>query len=451
MTAPLRHYQREAVNQLHKAGSTFISMEMGLGKSRVVIEYLKEINAQRVIIVAPKSVCLVWRSELKKWWPNGPYSYQWTPQMKMAEMGIYIVNYDKFSLGDLTAKFFVEWGDINALVLDEAHLLKTPSANRTKSIYKILAPHAKKVIPLSGTPAPNNASEIFTHLKYLAPHLITQKNGFVMQLHDFENRYCIVAQRKFAASQPVRVIMGSQNLEELRERTKDFFFRKTKKECLPELPPLQFVTLPIKPSLEGLTLVKELSDILKTGMSDDEVIKALQSSDEHISKLRAALGLAKATAAAHYIQGYLAEGTHKVLLYAHHIKVIDYLHKTLADFNPVKIDGRDSAAQRGKAVDAFLNHSTCRVFIGNDAAATGLTLINEKNSCRDVFFVEVSYVPSTNLQFAARIHRIGQKDGVLARYMVATGTIDDRVMDIIARKTNEIAELLDGAKKDGQY
>jgi hypothetical protein len=35
--------------------------------------------------------------------------------------------------------------------------------------------------------------------------------------------------------------------------------------------------------------------------------------------------------------------------------------------------------------------------------------------------------------------------------MVATGTIDDRVMDIIARKTNEIAELLDGAKKDGQY
>ena len=451
MTQPLRHYQREAVDRLHKAGPLFISMEMGLGKSRVAIEYLKEINAQRVIIVAPKSVCLVWRDELRKWWPNGPYSYQWTPKMKMAEMGIYIVNYDKFSLGDLTAKFFVDWGEVDALVLDEAHLLKTPSANRTKSIYKILAPHAKKVIPLSGTPAPNNAGEIYTHIKYLAPHLITQKNGHVMTQVDFENRYCMISNRKFGAGQPVRVIVGSQNLEELRERTKSFFFRKTKKECLPELPPLQFVTLPIKPSLEGLTLVKELSGILKTGMSDEEVIKALQSNDEHISKLRAALGLAKAISAAHYIQGYLAEGTHKVLIYAHHIKVIDYLFKALAEYNPAKIDGRDSSVMRGKAVDAFLNNPKCRVFIGNNAASTGLTLINDKNSCKDVFFAEASYTPGNNLQFAARVHRIGQKDGVLARYMVATGTIDDRVMDIITRKTNEIAELLDGAKKDGKY
>jgi SNF2 family DNA or RNA helicase len=272
-----------------------------------------------------------------------------------------------------------------------------------------------------------------------------------MTQHDFENRYCIVANRKFGAGQPVRVILGSQNLEELRERTKDFFIRKTKKECLPELPPLQFVTLSVKPSLDGLNAVKELSGILKTGMSDDEVLKTLQSNDEHISRLRAALGLAKATSAAHYIQGYLAEGTHKVLLYAHHIKVIDHLMSVLADYNPVKIDGRDSAAQRGKSVDAFLNNPKCRVFIGNNAASTGLTLINDKNQCRDTFFVEASYTPANNLQFAARIHRLGQKDGVLARYMVATGTIDDRVMDIVARKTNEIAELLDGAKKDGQY
>jgi SNF2 family DNA or RNA helicase len=309
----------------------------------------------------------------------------------------------------------------------------------------------KKVIPLSGTPAPNNASEIYTHLKFLAPHLITQSNGFVLSQHDFENRYCVVANRKFGGGSPVRIIMGSQNLEELRERTKSFFFRRRKVECLPELPPLQFVTLSVKPSLDGLNAVKELSGILKTGMSDDEVLKTLQSNDEHISRLRAALGLAKATSSAHYIQGYLAEGTHKVLIYAHHIKVIDHLMSVLADFNPVKIDGRETSAGRGKAVDRFLHDATCRVFIGNNAASTGLTLINEKNQCRDVFFVEASYTPANNLQFAARIHRIGQKDGVLARYMVATSTIDDRVMDIIARKTNEIAELLDGAKKDGQY
>jgi len=451
VTPPLRYYQTDALNQLLKSGNKCLGLEMGLGKTRVIIEYMKTIKAQRAVIVAPKSVCLVWRDELKKWWPDGPYSYQWTPQMKLADIGIYIVNYDKFSVGDLTAKSFVEWGNIDVLALDEAHLLKNIAANRTKSIYKTLAPHVKKIIPASGTIAVNHAGEIYTHLKYLAPHLITQKNGFVMTQHDFENRYCIVANRKFGAGQPVRVILGSQNLEELRERTKDFFIRKTKKECLPELPPLQFVTLPVKPSLDGLNAVKELSGILKTGMSDDEVLKTLQSNDEHISRLRAALGLAKATSAAHYIQGYLAEGTHKVLIYAHHIKVIDHLMRVLADFNPVKIDGRDSAAQRGKSVDAFLNNPTCRVFIGNNAASTGLTLINEKNQCRDVFFVQADYAPANNLQFAARVHRIGQKDGVLARYMVATGTIDDRVMDIITRKTNEIAELLDGAKRNGQY
>jgi SWI/SNF-related matrix-associated actin-dependent regulator 1 of chromatin subfamily A len=375
----------------------------------------------------------------------------YNPNAKLFDVGFYIVNYDKFSKDDAVAKTFIEWGGLDALVLDEAHLLKTPTANRTKTIYKVLAPHAKKVIPLSGTPAPNHAAEIYTHIRYLAPELITQKNGHVMTQTDFENRYCIVASRKFGNGPQVRVILGSQNLDELRDRTKNFFFRRTKADCLKDLPPLQFVTLPVKPTLDGLAMVKANSDILKTGMNDDEVLKALQSNDEHISKLRAALGLAKATASANYLQDFLFESKGKVLVFAHHTKVIDHLMSLLSDFNPVKIDGRDSSAQRGAAVNHFLNDSKCRVFIGNlQAASTGLTLINEKNQCRDVFFVEASYTPGNNLQAACRVHRLGQKDGVLARYMVATGTIDDRIMDIVARKTNEIAELLDGAKKDGQ-
>jgi len=114
----------------------------------------------------------------------------------------------------------------------------------------------------------------------------------------------------------------------------------------------------------------------------------------------------------------------------------------LKHLGAVKIDGRTPEKDRRYAIAAFLGDANTRVFIGNiQAAGTGLTLIGPQFPCSDAFFVESDYVPGNNLQAAARIHRLGQRDGVLARVFFARKTIDDRVQSILARKQNELAQI----------
>jgi SNF2 family DNA or RNA helicase len=116
----------------------------------------------------------------------------------------------------------------------------------------------------------------------------------------------------------------------------------------------------------------------------------------------------------------------------------------LVNHHPVKIDGASSTKAREAAVDAFLEDHRCRLFIGNiQASGTGLTLVGPKCACSDVIFVEASYSVGDNVQAAARVHRIGQREGVVARFLTAHGTIDDRIQSILARKARDFANLFE--------
>ena len=48
-----------------------------------------------------------------------------------------------------------------------------------------------------------------------------------------------------------------------------------------------------------------------------------------------------------------------------------------------------------------------------------------------------------NAQAACRVHRIGQKDGVVARMLSAAGTVDDLINGLLVRKAREFTQLFD--------
>jgi SNF2 family DNA or RNA helicase len=60
-----------------------------------------------------------------------------------------------------------------------------------------------------------------------------------------------------------------------------------------------------------------------------------------------------------------------------------------------------------------------------------------------VILAEPSPVPAKNHQAIARAHRKGQKSPVLARFVLLPGTLDEALMRIIARKTRDIAKIVD--------
>jgi SNF2 family DNA or RNA helicase len=237
------------------------------------------------------------------------------------------------------------------------------------------------------------------------------------------------------------VIEGSRNVAELRRRMDGFMRRVKKAHVLKDLPPIRWDVIPVAPKSDSLTLLPSAPP----GFSDDELLKWLSGAGgEHVMRLRRLLGIAKTDAAIEYLDDFLANAApdQKILAFAHHKEVIEALVAGLGSHNPVKITGADTPLDRTKAINSFLTNDRCRVFIGNIAAAgTAITLVGPKCKCSDVFFVEASYSVGDNVQAACRVHRIGQHDGVVARFLTAHGTIDDRIQDILARKASDFDQL----------
>lgn len=441
---PLRPYQQTALDALLN-GINYLGLEQGLGKTRILIEFAKSQKARRILVFCPASVRLAWEVEIPKWWADAPPPIMVNkPADLMHAEGFFIVSYDRMSRGTAFLDAVLIAPKFDLAFCDEAHALKNTKAHRTKSIYTGVRKNVGRIVAASGTPAPNHAGELYSAFRALAPGQIKLADGSVMNQTQFEDLFCKVDYKWFGARQH-RVILGSQNIEQLKPRLKGFLLRMRKKDVLPDLPPLDFTTVPIEPSLKGIDqeVLDQFDNIILPDMTDDEVLKVLGSfNGESIARLRSTLGLAKANPAADYLVDFLEEGKMKIVVWAVHHVVIDMLMQRLEAFSPVKIDGRSSIADRRFAVDAFLNKSSVRVFVGNiTAAGTGLTLIGPRCECSDAFFVESSYTPGDNQQAGARIHRLGQKDGVLCRVFTARRTIDDRIQSIITRKTNELTEL----------
>ncbi len=441
MTAPLRDYQQKALEALSR-DVRYLALDPGLGKTRIAIEHAKKIGARRVLVVCPNTVRLVWEAELKKWWSHAPATcVVKTAKVPSAGSCVVIINYDRLRQDYLQQLCFGSQWDL--LILDEAHYLKNPDAKRTRAVYQSILPRCKAAVALSGTPMPNNAGELYTACRYLAPITIRTGEGHPMTQWQFEQTYCTHRTLRIGGNER-QVIAGSKNLDDLARRIKPFMLRMKKEDVLADLPPMQFVTVPVNVGRLGECELAPYKDIIRPEMTQEEIVAALNSGDDHLMRMRAALGWAKAAPVAEYLVEFLESlpEDRKIVVWTEHQRVLDLLAIHLAEFFPVYIDGRTNAKQRQDAVNGFLTHPKCRVFIGNiKAAGTGLTLVGRDCKCSDVFFAEQSFTPSDNLQAACRVHRLGQKDGVIVRVMFASGTFDERVQAILARKSADISEL----------
>lgn len=423
----------------------YLAFDAGLGKSKVAIDLAKARGVKRLLIVCPLSVVLAWQDELKRWWPNGPPRYVLSsPGSEKAlgySDGIFIVTYGLLSKGTgpiITALKTCK--PFQMCVLDEAHYLKNiRGVNRTKLVLE-LRPQLGRLLPMSATPAPNHAGEIFPILRIVRPDIIKRDNR-IMHINEFEERFCfkksIRVKGKFGgAGRMIEVIEGSKNLDTLKAMTSTFFIRELKSRVLKELPPMTFDLLPVD-TAKALNGFHDNSDLIEAWQQTGKVTPELQSVYHRI-------GVNKLPAVVEYVLDWLNGNVgRQLVVWAIHHDVIDGLMHALAEFSPVKLDGRDNILRRSVARDKFLAGET-RLFIGQiQAGGAGLTLLSDKTRVNDCLFAESSFSPSENYQAACRIHRIGQHDGVLARFSYAAGTFDDRVQTILARKTRDFADLFE--------
>lgn len=423
-------YQVEGAKFLATVKRGLLADEMGLGKSAQAIAACDELGARRVRVVCPASLVENWKREFKRFQKVDREIYSWGDRVATVKPFVNVCSYDRAAkdAGAMTSH--------DVLILDEAHYLKNHKAKRTKAIFGPkcdgdggLVSRAAHVFCLTGTPTPNNPSELWPMLRAVMPDAIRRDTGKPLAYWPFVEKFCVTQDTGFG----IKIVRG-KNLPELKERISPFILRRKKDEVLKDLPSIRFDELP----LEGKLPREASADAVAVAEAlEKDGVAGLKAIAPHVAQLRRVTGLAKVPAAADWIADFLDGSDRKLVVFAHHRDVIGELTRLLDSHAFVTLTGDDTAEERQEAVDAFQN-GEARLFIGQiQAAGTGLTL----TAAGDALFVESSWTPADNQQAAMRIHRIGQRNACLVRFAMLAGSIDEDIQRAVMRKTTDIAKL----------
>lgn len=417
----LRTYQNEGTEWLIKRKTALLADEPGLGKSCQFVRACDALGARRVLVVCPASVVINWQREFEK--------FSWTGVEPT------VVSYNKINSLPDDARYEV-------LGLDEAHYLKSQGSQRTQNVYGEdcktiggLIERCDRVYAITGTPMPNNPSELWTHLRALAPDTIPNpKTGKPQAFWTFTQKFCNVVNNGFGTA-----IKGGRRLDILREMIDPFMLRRLKKDVLKDLPGLEIGQIFVQGRLQLDDDEKKiLRKLVKAKGEKIDILTALKALGPHSASLRRKTGEAKVKGVIDWVEGHM-EGCDKLVVFAQHTSVINELWKAWhGKYGAVYLDGSVPGAKRQAAVDAFQNNPDCRIFIGQlIAAGAGITL----TAASDLLLVESSWVPTENEQPIMRIHRFGQKNACIAYFATLAGSIDEDIQKAAARKAADIQKV----------
>ena len=430
-------FQHAGALEMLRRGNALLADDMGLGKTLQAIACLAIIVWSRVLIVCPHAVKIHWTRELRRWLGDD-FSIKIIcgTRDKIDDAAVTVINYDivKFYAADLRR---VDW---DALIIDEAHYLKNPKAQRTIAVFGsapaanrlAVAPiQAKRVWALTGTPLENRPIELWPLIKRLDPAIFPRKDRF-------ERRYCDARMTAFGWD-----VSGAKNLTELQTILRStIMIRRTKAQVLPQLPPKRRQILPLQPA--GAKLIKLLGQEREFFDTEGfkQSIKTLSYKsgfgDAHLATIRREIGLLKCDAVIAHLRECL-EQSEKIICFCYHKAVAAALKDAFGDA-AVKYVGDTSPKEKQIAVDRFMADKAVRVFIGNiDAAGTGITL----TAASAVVFAEISWNPMKNVQAEDRAHRIGQTDSVLIQYIVWDGSVESYILHRVVEKLANVERAID--------
>lgn len=414
-----RDYQIVGAKFLSDRSYAYLADDVGIGKTIEVLEAINHIGPLKtIIIVCPASIRTQWLFQIEKYNTTYKVARVITDIAHIKCASILIMSYE------FVANYFsyIKSLDISLLVLDEAHYLASINSQRTKAVlgnYGIVH-SAKRVWCLSATPTINTPADLYPVLATIYPEGIKYYKGY----QAFINRYCAPAMTRFG------VKLSARNVSELASGLKNFMLRRDKKDYLS-------LALPV---IEDFYIgendkVKECINYEKTlqGAERNHYMRAFGKQ----AKQRMKLGLAKLEASIERIKTKPG----KILVFAHHIEVVEELAKGLAERGTLIYNGGLNQKQKDEVKKIFLADSTREILIANiKSAGTGLDGLQDV--CNQIVFVEATWTQAELEQAVGRLYRSGQKEIVTVENIVAPSSIENNMRRAVLRKDRMSKELL---------
>ena len=442
--------------------------DMGLGKTAQALAHvLTEKEAGRLIhpalVVLPTSLLFNWQAEATRMAPDLRVLTLHGP--RRAESHAHIARHDL-----VLTTYPLLWRDGDALaaqpfhllVLDEAQMVKNAGSRSARALRKLRAPH---LLCLTGTPLENHLGELWAQFDFLMP-------GFLGDVRSFNARW-----RK-----PIEENGETLRAQLLAQRVRPFILRRRKQDVATELPPRTEVILRVQ--LQGRQ--RELYEAVRVA-ADKQVRRTLERSGfegAQISILDALLKLRQVCCDPRLVKGIsqgthgpplrgsqraegdafslggspAAKGTHQTMERAKLALLADLLPSLLDEGRRVLVfsqftemltlaaeqldalalpyltlTGQTPPRQRGAVVRQFQAQAAgcpAVLLVSLKAGGVGLNL----TAADTVIHLDPWWNPAVEEQATARAHRIGQDQPVFIYKLVVQGSIEERMLELQARK-----------------
>jgi superfamily II DNA or RNA helicase len=435
-TATLRDYQRAGfvwMARLAQWGAgAVLADDMGLGKTvQTIAMLLHRAKLGPALVVCPTSVEGNWCDEIARFAPKLRVQL-FRADRDLAKLAAGDVLLASYGLVQRQAETFAS-RPFASLVLDEAQHIKNADAKRT---HALAAVDAGWRLGLSGTPLENRLDELWSLMNLVVPGLLGTRDRFA---HEFADA--------------IETGHDAGKREELRRRIAPFLLRRTKSQVATELPArtdiIHRVDLPPaeRELYEGERL-RAARELERSEAVEADRRFAILAALTRLRQLACAPGLvieghgavsAKLDALVDLMEDLRASG-HRALIFSQFTRLLDLAGRRLHDagITTLRLDGTTPAPRRRELVHAFQHGTGDGFLISLKAGGTGLNL----TAADYVIHLDPWWNPSAEDQATDRAHRIGQTRPVTVYRLVATGTIEDRILELHREKRDLIDALL---------
>ena len=443
-------YQRHCINRIVDTPKLGLFLDMGLGKTSIVLSAIKELKYNRfavskVLVIAPKKVAEgTWSKEKDKWDHTrclrisrvlGSEKKRIKALYDTAD--VYVINRENVVW---LVDFYKNDWPFDMVVIDESSSFKSHKAKRFRALAAI-SPKIKRIVELTGTPSPNGLSDLWAQIYLLdeGARLGTRYVGFRERYFDAGPMHNGIVYKYSAKQGAEEAILNAISDICVSMKAADYL----------ELPECIMHEIPVELDSKAAKAYKEMERDMVLQLPEDDITVAsaaalsnkllqlgngaLYGEDRTVHEVHGC----KIEAFMELIESLNTSGKNALVFYNYkHDKdrLRAALSKTKLVVRELKTTEDEDDWNAGK-IDILLTHPA--------SSAYGLNLQQGGNH---VIWFGLNWNYELYTQANKRLHRQGQSEKVIIHHLVCSGTRDEDVMAALARKDDVQQFVMDSLK-----
>lgn len=445
-TPPLHSYQWAAISFVAQHKAVLLAMDLGLGKTITAAVAAESVGLgeRPVVVVGPKMLRSTWRNELVKFArvrePEDFVAVEGTVKNFEAARGRFLPMLERIKQARFVYCHYEivgDWWSIlslahpKAVICDEAHLLKSPTARRTRAVAAAIGNVPVRIL-LTATPVLSRLSDLWQLLSLVdGKWTWGTKSQFRMQ-------YCGATYNRFGLQDG-----PPTNVDELRTRLATCVYRKTVADVQISLPDKTTILVWVEghgekyKKVERAFLAAEQTTLAAATRAVLEG-RAGPRTLRWFGRLRSVLASTKRPRLVEDAKQMLEQGE-RVLVFTWRKADAEHIAKALGG---KAVTGDTTAAERERTIDGFTGsfgpdqvHALAATY-----GALGVG-VNLQSMCRVVCLLDVDPVPATMSQAIGRVYRQGQERPVLVYKYVCRDSLDEHLR-LLGKRKREVTDAV---------